>query len=183
MKKINFILRFVYSLICILFMIKNIISLNISKIILSILIMFLVYIPKLKKDINEKLLFIYYIYILFTLIIGYLFNFFDIFIYYDVFIHFSLGFSGSLIGLMILRKFNIDYKLFNIIFMIFTVLFIAGVWEILEYLIDIIFKCDLQDVSTGVRDTIEDVSSAFTCSIIFSIYYYFNKNKVDSLFI
>jgi len=182
MKKINNIFRIVLTILTIYFIYKYIIDFEIIRLLMSILLILFTWIPIIIKNINEKLIFIYYIYILLLFVFGCLSRFYSIFKYYDVFTHFIFGIASSITGLYILDKFNMYNKkniIFNIIFMISITLALSSLWEIFEYISSIITKDDVQHVmDTGIKDTMEDIISSFICSIIFTIVYKFKEDKI-----
>ena len=185
MKTINKTFRIFLLLLGLLFFVKFSLENNISKALSCLCIPVLLVIPKiLRKNINNNLEFIYYIYIFLLLIFGCLFNFYSIFKHYDLFAHFIFGFATSIIAIYLLNIFNIQNKniVFNIIFIVACTLSLASFWEIFEYISSIIFNDDIQNVlTTGVRDTMEDIIASFFASIIFIIFYMLRKDKVNIL--
>ena len=186
MKKINKLSIFVLLILNIYFLIKYIINFNATRVVICLFLPILIFLPAIfKNKLNSKLEFMYYIYLLLLLVLGCLARFYSIFKYYDLFTHFIFGIASSVIGLYILKKFDMNNKnklIFNVIFMIFTTLSIATFWEIFEFAASIITEDDIQHViDTGINDTMKDIISSLFCSIIFSIIYYFKQNKIEQL--
>lgn len=102
---------------------------------------------------------------------------------FDKIVHTISGVLTGLVALLLLRNMN-KYQssaiLFNIIFILSLTLAVAGVWEIFEYVNDIIFKANAQHVlETGINDTMLDIIVAGIGGIIVSIIYIYEtlKNK------
>lgn len=183
MKKINKIFATILILVGFIYLIKYSMEKDFSRILLCICSPILVIFPRfLKNKVNDKLVFIYYIYLFILMTLGCLGRFYSKFTYYDVFAHFMFGFAGSIIGLYILNLFSIQDKniVFNIIFMLFCTLALSSLWEIFEYIASIVFKEDVQNVlTTGVSDTMEDIISALISCVLFQITYVFKREKID----
>lgn len=184
-KNINKIFGVVLILFGLYYLIEYSIDKNITKILTSLVIPILVILPKFIKDkINDKLIFIYYFYIFILLILGCLAKFYSIYKYYDIFAHFMFGFLASIIALYLLNYFKIQNKniVFNIIFIISITLSLASLWEIIEYILSIITKSDVQDVlKTGVRDTMEDIIASLTACSLLIIVYLSKKEELNKL--
>ncbi len=185
MKKINKIFATILILVGFIYLIKYSMEKDFSRILLCICSPILVILPVfLKNKVNDKLVFIYYIYLFILMTLGCLGRFYSKFTYYDVFAHFMFGFAGCIIGLYMLNLFSVHDKsmVFTIIFMLFCTLALSSIWEIFEYISSIVFKEDVQNVlTTGVSDTMEDIIASFIASIIFSVTYTFKKKKIDSI--
>lgn len=183
MKKINKIFASILILVGFIYLIKYSMEKDFSRILLCVCSPILVILPLfVKNKVNDKLVFIYYIYLFILMTLGCLGRFYSKFTYYDVFAHFMFGFAGSIIGLYILNLFSIQDKniVFNIIFMLFTTLALSSLWEIFEYIASIVFKEDVQNVlTTGVSDTMEDIISALISCVLFQITYVFKREKID----
>ena len=65
---------------------------------------------------------------------------------------------------------------------IFGIVFIsAGLWEIIEYSVDLITASNLQhNKDTGVVDTMEDMIACFVGGILSSIFYGFTLRRRES---
>lgn len=185
MKKINKIFATILILVGFIYLIKYGIAKDFSRILLSICSPILVVLPLfVKNKVNDKLVFIYYIYLFILMTLGCLGRFYSKFTYYDVFAHFMFGFAGCIVGLYILNLFSIQNKsiVFNVIFMIFTTLALSSLWEIFEYIASIVFKEDVQyALTTGVSDTMEDIISSLISCSLFQIIYVFRKEKIDKI--
>lgn len=185
MKKINKIFAIILNLIGFIYLIKYGIAKDFSRILLCLCVPIITIVPYFIKDkINDKLVFIYYIYLFILMILGCLGRFYSKFAYYDIFAHFMFGFAGCIVGLYILNLFSIQNKsiVFNIIFMIFTTLALSSLWEIFEYIVSIVFKEDVQyALTTGVSDTMEDIISSLISCSLFQIIYVFRKEKIDKI--
>lgn len=183
MKKINKAIAAILILVGFIYLIKYSMEKDFSRILLCICSPILVILPLfVKNKVNDKLVFIYYIYLFILMTLGCLGRFYSKFTYYDVFAHFMFGFAGSIIGLYILNLFSIQDKniVFNIIFMLFCTLALSSLWEIFEYIASIVFKEDVQNVlTTGVSDTMEDIISALISCVLFQITYVFKREKID----
>lgn len=183
MKKINKAIAAILILVGFIYLIKYSMEKDFSRILLCICSPILVILPLfVKNKVNDKLVFIYYIYLFILMTLGCLGRFYSKFTYYDVFAHFMFGFAGSIIGLYILNLFSIQDKniVFNIIFMLFCTLALSSLWEIFEYIASIVFKEDVQNVlTTGVSDTMEDIISALISCVLFQITYVFKRGKID----
>ena len=69
-----------------------------------------------------------------------------------------------------------------IIFMIFCTLALSSIWEIFEYIASIVFKEDVQNVlTTGVRDTMEDIIASLISCGLFQIMYVLKKEKLNNI--
>lgn len=185
MKKINKIFATILLMIGLAYLVKFSITKELTRILLCLCIPLLIIIPKFfKNKVNDKLIFIYYLYIFILMILGCLARFYSIYTYYDVFAHFMFGFAGCIAGLYILNIFSVQNNniVFNIFFMVFCTLALSSFWEIFEYISSIIFNDDVQNVlTTGVSDTMEDIIASFIASIIFSTVYVFKRKKIDSI--
>lgn len=183
MKKINKAIASILILVGFIYLIKYSMEKDFSRVLLCVCSPILVILPLfVKNKVNDKLVFIYYIYLFILMTLGCLGRFYSKFTYYDVFAHFMFGFAGSIIGLYILNLFSIQDKniVFNIIFMLFCTLALSSLWEIFEYIASIVFKEDVQNVlTTGVSDTMEDIISALISCVLFQITYVFKREKID----
>lgn len=156
--------------------IKLLISLSI------IPIMLIPYLLSKKLNITNNVIFIYLIFIILSQLLGSILNFYQTIPYYDKLIHMLSGILSSYLAIILLKRFNKydnHYLVFNIIFVFAITFMIAGLWEIFEFVSDTLFNGDAQRViSTGVVDTMQDIISAFTGSIIFVILYLISSFKV-----
>lgn len=110
--------------------------------------------------------------------------------YYDKFAHTLSGVFITLVamGLFYLLKHNpkkesSDFPLLSV-FSVAVSIAIAGLWEIAEYLMSLLFHMDPQNVlTTGVGDTIQDmiVCTIGSLLLVVSMYFYFKKGKTSWL--
>lgn len=96
--------------------------------------------------------------------------------YYDIIVHTLFGFMGSVISLnllFILKKFDKQNLIFNLLFVISITMFMAVIWEFVEYFYDIFTNNDVQHVlDSGVVDTMTDLLVAFMgCLVCIFLYY------------
>ncbi|MBR3523904.1 MAG: hypothetical protein IKN87_04430 [Bacilli bacterium] len=114
-----------------------------------------------KYKINDKVNFIYIVFIILAHFLGVILNFYDKIKYYDKFVHFLFGIVASYILSFFIKG---KYKIIKIII---VVIFLATMWEIYEYICSILFHIDPQNnLTTGVNDTMQDIIVAFIGSII-----------------
>lgn len=175
MKKI---FKYILIIISIIFTIYYLINYDLAKILTSISLIPLIYIPNiLKIKISDKLLVIYYIYLTILLVLGCLFNLYNIITFYDDIAHFINGIVSSIFICFILKKYKaFNNPIFIIISIIMITLGISALWELFEYFTSILFNLDIQHViDTGVTDTIIDILMSFIASIMFSLYYIKDK--------
>lgn len=127
----------------------------------------------IKYKINDKVNFVYILFIILAHFLGVILRFYDKILYYDKVIHFLFGFVASYILIFFVKN-NSIFK--TIISIIILTIFLATMWEIYEYICSLIFNVDPQNnLTTGVNDTMQDIIVAFLGSILFSIIYYFKK--------
>lgn len=96
--------------------------------------------------------------------------------HFDKFVHFLSGFVNFLLGLMMFIYLNRKGKAAwssAILFSLFFSLFIASVFELIECAVFLTTGYDTQNtMSTGVFDTMGDLTVALISSILMAIYYY-----------
>lgn len=183
MKKVNFIIIILTSIFSYFYLILNINNLNLSEILvlLSIVpVLFLVRIARnlLKLKIDDTTEFIYILFIIFAQLIGSTFKVYDLIGNYDNIIHYSSGVLTSTFALTLLNNTKLENrtKVTDIVFIIFSSLAIASLWEFFEFTADRLLGGDAQRVlESGVTDTMTDMICAFLGSILFSILHYFKK--------
>ena len=138
-----------------------------------------------KKKLNTVLELLYVIFVFLSIYLGSLVGFYEQIFWWDKALHFLSGFILILFCYSIII--NIDKKYFekNNAFLATLILFLfasslAGIWEIIEYLMDIIFK-DLY-MQKGQEDTMQDIIfgnlSALLFSIILYIHFKYKKIKI-----
>lgn len=123
---------------------------------------------------NPYLVFIGLTYGFIGIFLGFLLHFYKTIFWYDTFVHFLSGIYLSLIAIYVLNLFKMwsNNKLFNVIFIVSFVLALSNLWEIVEFIIDIVFKSDMQRRATGVVDTMKDLISALLGTLLFNIVFY-----------
>lgn len=97
---------------------------------------------------------------------------------FDKLTHFVSGFLTSIIALLIIKKSGVrDKRLwFRITYIILFSIAIGGIWEFFEFACDKLTGGDTQHVlDTGVSDTILDMLSATSASLLFSLYYWYEE--------
>lgn len=128
-----------------------------------------------KLKLSDEVELLYLVFIFGCYFLGIVLKFYSKVPYFDKAMHFLSGFITSFLALIILKLLkSYDKKkvVFNIIFIIFTALSVAALWEFFEYTCDIVLDRDAQNVlTTGVDDTMQDMILAFIASIIFSVSY------------
>lgn len=133
------------------------------------------YINRNRYRISKSLLSIFYIFCIFSLVGGVMFDLYDYISWWDLLMHL---FSGALLGIVgneMLNKILNGKKINPMIrfFFIVGIACIGGiVWEIYEYTIDGMLKLDTQRVvATGVADTMTDLITDFVGGIFAGIYF------------
>lgn len=182
----------VLVIICIIgslvFSINNLIGNDIYRFLVNFSIIPVVLFPillikKYKVAIDNNTLFLYYIFVFLAHFLVAAFDLYNRFLYYDKIIHFLSGIFTSFFAIFLLikfKKFKNNYLGFNSIFIILLTFFVAGFWEIFEYVFDNLFDADSQSVLTrGIHDTMQDMICAFIGSILFVLLYLYEviQNK------
>lgn len=154
--------------------------------ILTYIVMFpLLIIPFLlygtKYHLESKELFWYYLFLFFAYFMGGVMDFYNKIGWYDLLIHFMSGILSFSMGQFILKKWSSDcFSFWNkMLFGLFVVMFVAGIWELFEYSVDSFFLFDFQhQLDTGVRDTMEDILVALLGGMISVIGIIFKKKII-----
>lgn len=136
-----------------------------------------------KLKVNEKINFLYILFIFIAHFLGVIVNLYDKIYWFDKFAHFLSGVATSVLMLIILVKTN-NYKsnFFTVLYILSFTSLVASYWEIFEYLSSVLFGLDPQRVLlTGVNDTMGDIIVATLGSMLVSVYYYYNKTKVVNI--
>lgn len=138
-----------------------------------------------KYKLTVTVRYIYYVFIFFAYYVGNIMHGYT-WPNYDTIMHFISGILTSFLGIIILTLFkrfqNKDYK-FNVVFILFTSLAVAALWEIIEFSGDQLFGANMQRVETGVVDTMKDIIVAFIGSFLFIIWYLYEEITNTKLFI
>lgn len=123
---------------------------------------------------------IYYAFSFFAYFLGSVVGLYNLIWWYDVLMHFISGFVVGYAAIFILDKLGMyDSKngAFNFIYSLFFAIGVAGIWEIIEFLIDVVLGTNLQhSLDTGVVDTMQDIICGTTGGLIFSLFITF-KDK------
>jgi len=191
MRKINNLLKVLLLIISIFFFIYNIVNKEIAYAFIALAILPLISIPsilrKMKVLLNDSMELIYIIFIVFALVLGSLFKFYDLIYFYDKLVHFTSGILSAVVGiylLVIFKKYDKNNKVFNAIFIFFTSLAVASLWEMFEYTSSIVFKVDPQRVlTTSVNDTMLDIIMAALASILVIMMYLYEETNKKNLII
>lgn len=138
---------------------------------------------KFKININDMIEFVYLLFIILACLMGSVLHFYGMIHCYDSIIHYLSGILTSLLGFLLLIKFNKFENrayVFNILYIVFVTLSVAACWEIFEFTADNLLNGNAQKVlETGVTDTMKDVICAFMGSLLVSICYVYEfvENK------
>ena len=166
-------------LLSIYYLYLHIIPLDISKILLGIVSIILLIIPiVLEKIINLKIekyiKLIYYFFLLVAFILGGLFGLFYSTSFFDLMVH---AIFGIVLSIILTIKFKTkSFKIFLLILSI--VISISFLWEVLEFLSDVLLNTDHQERISGSNDTMTDIIASITGSAIYMIWFLFlNKFK------
>lgn len=181
MKKVNTVLIYFISLLSLVVFFRGLNTLTIDRLLPCLLLIPVLFIPRIlrrlfKIRINNMLELIYIIFIILAMFTGACLNIYNKVWWYDIFAHFLSGLLTSVLALIIMSYLKVYDKKnigFNILYIISFTLMIASVWEFLEFGADNIMNLNTQhSIDTGVRDTMEDMLTAFAGSIIISIMYF-----------
>lgn len=192
MRKINILLKVVSIIIGLVVGINQIINdLPTGEIFISFSLIIIVLIPNILRKFNLKISpsieFIYLLFVFLAQTLGSVLNFYQTFYFYDKVVHFLSGVFSSFVGVFILVKFgkyNEKNVAFNCVMIIFTVMAIAGFWEIFEFTANLIFGGDAQKVvATGVNDTMTDIIVALLGSILICISYLYEQENNKKILI
>ena len=187
-KKINYILLIVVSCIVFYLGLNYIENKEVMKLLITITIIPAMLIPYflnrvLTYKITNGTITLYFLFIIASTIFGSLFNFYQIVSSFDKTLHFVTGILSSMLGIIILinfKKYDNKNIKFNIIFLAAITSMVALLWEVFEYISDIVFSGNAQRVlETGVNDTMLDMISSLLGFLIFILIYIIeNKTKI-----
>lgn len=183
MKKINYLLISI-TLICALFTIVNELDKGIVIILKDLSIFITILLPYIiqkvfKIKLKEGFITTWIIFIFMAHYMGVIKEYYNVWLLYDKVTHTMSGFLTAYIALLILENKKSKDILFNILFIISFTWLCAGMWEVFEFVCNILFGGDAQRVAeTGVDDTMLDMIVAFLGSVVFSIYYYLREKIV-----
>ena len=134
-----------------------------------IMLYFLIFLPnifdKTSYKLNSKIKLIYTIYIFLAQFLGSIINLYKIIWWYDLLVHFLSGFLLIILGLTIIKN-TFRNKLNRFIYYIGFVSFVTIIWEVFEFVFDILLKANMQHMETGVFDTMEDMIAALIGGIL-----------------
>lgn len=191
MKIMNLIIKWIILIAATFYAIKYGIDKELSYTLISLSLFIIVFIPnilrKFKIKIPPEMELLYLIFIIFAQVLGSMMELYDLIFAYDKIVHFTSGILSAFIGIYLLtvyKKYNKKSIVFNAIFIIFTSLAVAALWEIFEFSCDSIFGNDAQRVlSTGVKDTMGDIIMAFLASILVTILYLYEETNNKSIIV
>ena len=182
MKKINYLIYLITvigTIYAIIFIDNNLVS-YLKDIGLIIVMLLPLILNLFKNKIKDNLVFVYSLFIFSAGFLGVTLRLYSVIPGFDKLNHTLSGVFTSFLALLILslmHKFEARERLYNILYMIIFSLAIAALWEIFEYVCNILFGGDAQMVlKTGVNDTMQDMIVAFMGSIITCLIYYFRYN-------
>lgn len=180
MKKVNHFSIALITIFTFLWAALHLENMQFSRILILLTLFPILCIPKILRKqfslpIDEKTEFFYIFYIFCAQVLGCILRFYQTVIYYDKFMHFLSGILSCFFALSLLKYFKLEKtdKKFQVLFLLFTTLSIALLWEIFEYTSDTILLGDVQNVkTTGVKDTMQDMIMAFLASCGFAFFYF-----------
>lgn len=113
------------------------------------------------KCISDRLTSIYYVFCVFAVVLGSMFNFYKLISWWDIVIHLTSGVILCIVGQAVFVKYSNSNALpfmFRFLFLIGFVCLGGVIWEMYEYFIDCVFGIDAQCVvSSGIGDTMGDL--------------------------
>lgn len=123
---------------------------------------------------------VYYSFSFFAYFLGSVVGLYNLAWWYDLLMHFISGFVIGYAGIYILDRLGMyrsKNSAFNFIYCLFFAIGVAGLWEIIEFLVDVFIGTNLQhNLETGVVDTMQDIICGTTSGFIFSLFIAF-KDK------
>ena len=168
----------IINIIALFLIITNHLETSITKwIFLTLPIFIPIILKELKISINNTIEMMYLILIFLSSTLGRIYRLYYITEWFDLVVHGISGIQLFILGLIILKHYKIKNITFTIIFTISLTLSLGTIRELTEYNMDELFKTDMQNRKTGVKDTMEDLSIAGTTSII-SLIIYSKMNKL-----
>ncbi|MEG2353931.1 MAG: hypothetical protein RSB70_04750 [Clostridium sp.] len=152
---------------------KNIIGISMSIFCIMGLLLLRFLNKQMSSLVDDNLFIVLNLFMLFASVLGSGFGFYNI-NYYDDFLHLWSGFIAVSAGLSILRVTNNNLpttKIFAIVFLVVFGLAIGSIWEIYEYLMDMVVKTNMQ--AGGLVDSMIDMMDGFLgSSIMIGILYF-----------
>jgi hypothetical protein len=187
-EKIQYGITWVIRLTLILAIIIGILKTNLWTISFATLTLLLSFLPamikkNLKVDFPIEFELVVTIFIYLSIFAGETLSFYHTFWWWDIMLHAMSGFILALIGFMIVYAITLytKTKMTPIIVAIFTFSFalaIGAIWEIFEWVVDLIFKTQMQGGS--LFDTMFDLVLDTIGAVIISILAYLHTKKGDS---
>lgn len=191
MKIMNWIIKLGIIILGIIYSIKYAVDKELSYTLISLSVILIAFVPnilrKFKLRIFDQMELLYLIFILLAQVLGSMMKFYDLVPGYDKVVHFMSGIISALGGiylLVVLKKYDKKALVFNAIFIIFTSLAVASIWEIFEFTCDNLLGNDAQRVLTsGVNDTMLDIIMAFLASSLVTLCYLYEEINNKKLLI
>ena len=157
-KKFNNILIVVFSLLSILYFIRDVNIGRTDRFLSDLTLTLVLLLPRIFKiKMSDRLETLYLVFAIFADFFGSIVNLYNRTWWYDLFAHFVSGILTSILAIMIINHFELnknENKFFNILFIISFTMLIASLWEFVEFGSDCILHLDVQhNLTTGVRDT------------------------------
>lgn len=178
-----FIRRFIFSIIYLLIILYGIIVLNSELYFLLVpIIPYLFYFSKLiKLEIPISFEITILIFVIFSMLLGSMFNFYIIIPFWDILLHTFSGFILATIPIFYIKKYNIVIPTFiKLVFIFLISMGFASIWEMIEFGLDMLLGIDSQkNLTEGVIDTMVDICVHSIGTIIFLIYYSINNTKYN----
>lgn len=118
-------------------------------------------------------------FIIFSLVLGSYFNFYEKFLWWDDLLHAFYGAAFALVGFLIIQYISTKRKIKNDILIIclfsfcFSVTF-GAIWEIYEFAYDQFFNGNMQrtDQGNGVNDTMNDIILESLAALLVNVFIY-----------
>jgi hypothetical protein len=181
--KINIAIVILSILLCSIWAVKYFLDKNYYMMISSIAVMILplliyIYERIFKRDVPEIIKLLYLIFVFLSSVLGAVMRFYDTVFLYDKFVHFVSGLLTSGLVIFEFKKWNKKgkYNIWDLSYIIVSFsATIAVLWEIIEFVCDLTINKHFQK---GLADTMLDMISAITASIIVTIIYV-SKHKDD----
>lgn len=196
MKHLNRLLIFLFIVIGIFYVYDKLSQGTTDRLLIAVSIIPVLLAPSLIDKIlhykmNETLKFVYYLFSFCAVILGSIFNFYNIpeTQGFDKITHFVSGILTSITSLIFLKRAGLKKEKvwFVMTYIILFSVAIGGIWELFEFFCDKLTDGNAQHaLETGVDDTMGDMLAATTASILFAIYYYYQvkyakNNKIEKL--
>lgn len=178
-------------LIGIAYAVKYFIDKDLSYTLISLSLLIIIFVPDILRKFKIKILyemeFLFLLFILLAQVFGSMMQLYDAIHNFDKFVHFTSGIVSAFVGVYLLtvsKKYDKKTIVFNVMFIIFTSLAVAGLWEMFEYTCDNLLKNDAQRVAiSGVNDTMLDIIMAFLASILVSSMYLYEELSKKTLIV